>query len=550
MAVQIETQSQVAEFLGILKRRFWQIILPAIIVTSIGVFLAVIIPKKFVAETQIELRQVDLPSMQKDGGYISNIVQDADMAPYQLKSRARVQDVIRSLGWPEYLALERNPERGPDMQEFVKQVQSDISVSVPALKKVDTTRFVTIKYQNTRGDRAQQFLIALRDNWIDDVILRDENRLRTERDTLKDDRNKLEKLLETERENLAALRKSYGLSPTRTGGKDRGPDQDPDYLRIVEMADSLQEVRENLVEIEGQIEERIAQRDQMEPEIINVYEDGGVNLTEGIALIELQILSEKEKQARYLPQHSRWTIAQRKIEALEKEILELAKLETEGEEKEIRKPNLEYSAVQSEIDRLESQRAGLRRKEEVLAEAVAGRGEKLEELTDVYKQVAAYEDSIDRLEESLSQTDQKYWDMVQQFDMVEAGAVNPFRITADAQRPSAPTEPNPLLVVALAAVLGLGLGLAWAVLAEFSKNCFRNIQDISRVMTVPVLGCVNKITTRAEVRRRFLTRFLLGFSSLAVAGTILFVTSAWYYRRDLLHQSVQQAIEQVRALLV
>ena len=59
MAVQFESQGQLQEFLGILRKRSWQVILPAAFVIAIGVAFAVIVPKKYAVSTQLELRATE-----------------------------------------------------------------------------------------------------------------------------------------------------------------------------------------------------------------------------------------------------------------------------------------------------------------------------------------------------------------------------------------------------------------------------------------------------------------------------------------------------------
>ena len=71
MATQVEAQTQLQDFLGILKRRKWQIVLPGAILVSFGIAFAVIVPKKFVARTQVELRPVGVSISAKDSGNAS-----------------------------------------------------------------------------------------------------------------------------------------------------------------------------------------------------------------------------------------------------------------------------------------------------------------------------------------------------------------------------------------------------------------------------------------------------------------------------------------------
>ena len=126
-------------------------------------------------------------------------------------------------------------------------------------------------------------------------------------------------------------------------------------------------------------------------------------------------------------------------------------------------------------------------------------------------------------------------------------ANDPFSITQDVLEPSEPTEPNPWLIVAFALVAGLTLGLALALSAEYGRNCFRSVHDISRVLVVPVLGSINTIITRRELRLASARRILVGTSSILLIGSVVFVTWAWAKSPELLSTTVREKIELFRS---
>ena len=67
MAVQIETRGQLQDFLDVLRRRKWQVLLPALFVAALGAAFAVIVPKKYVVTTQVELRPIGVSVSQAGG---------------------------------------------------------------------------------------------------------------------------------------------------------------------------------------------------------------------------------------------------------------------------------------------------------------------------------------------------------------------------------------------------------------------------------------------------------------------------------------------------
>ena len=59
MAVEVESTGQIEEFLRVLRKRVWWIIVPFFLVASLGTAYAVIVPKKFVSSVRVMVREND-----------------------------------------------------------------------------------------------------------------------------------------------------------------------------------------------------------------------------------------------------------------------------------------------------------------------------------------------------------------------------------------------------------------------------------------------------------------------------------------------------------
>jgi uncharacterized protein involved in exopolysaccharide biosynthesis len=55
--IQVEQPGQLQEFLQVLRKRRWQVLLPLSAVLTLGVCFAVIVPRKYIVTTQVELRE-------------------------------------------------------------------------------------------------------------------------------------------------------------------------------------------------------------------------------------------------------------------------------------------------------------------------------------------------------------------------------------------------------------------------------------------------------------------------------------------------------------
>jgi capsular polysaccharide biosynthesis protein len=57
-----------------------------------------------------------------------------------------------------------------------------------------------------------------------------------------------------------------------------------------------------------------------------------------------------------------------------------------------------------------------------------------------------------------------------------------------------PVKPNPVLNVAIALVVGLMAGVGLAFLLEYMDNTIKDEDDIERLLEIPILGSIQKIT--------------------------------------------------------
>ena len=62
-----------------------------------------------------------------------------------------------------------------------------------------------------------------------------------------------------------------------------------------------------------------------------------------------------------------------------------------------------------------------------------------------------------------------------------------------------PVAPNPMLNMAIAAVVGLMLGVGIAFLMEYLDTTMKDQQDIEDVLGLPLLGIVSPIVEKAEL---------------------------------------------------
>ncbi|KAB7671706.1 YveK family protein [Bacillus sp. B1-b2] len=73
---------------------------------------------------------------------------------------------------------------------------------------------------------------------------------------------------------------------------------------------------------------------------------------------------------------------------------------------------------------------------------------------------------------------------------------------AEDQENQSPISPNPPLNIAIAAVVGLMIGIGLAFLLEYLDNTVKTEQDIERLLDLPVLGSITTIDESQEAKLR------------------------------------------------
>lgn len=105
-----------------------------------------------------------------------------------------------------------------------------------------------------------------------------------------------------------------------------------------------------------------------------------------------------------------------------------------------------------------------------------------------------------------------------------------FRILDPAIPSTLPVAPNRLRLLLVGLVGSFGLAVAAAALAETRDTSFHGVDELRGFTTVPVLGSVRPIVTRADLRRRWLRLGLV--AATAMLALALLTAASYYLARD------------------
>ncbi|MCP5021922.1 MAG: hypothetical protein GY930_09090 [bacterium] len=544
MAVEVENTSQVEEFARVLKRRLWWILIPAGIIIIFGVSYAIIVPKKYVARARVMVHE--RPATRGQGS--TSITAEGRVAAHKLKAPQLVKLVLKGMDWAEYHELPTDSEQA----KYRKWVNKNITVRVPPMESKVQQQRVDISYSHTRADMAEQFLRALVSQWQKDVIAKHRRSLTEEFDQLTQARVDHEMKREQIAEILHALRKDNDIPPNMSDEWGRPRSQlAPAYDEVERLkkllVDEIEDMEnrkyalEHLVKEEAAMPKEVHKKQSTEPEV------SSEELVE--AESELAVVQAKLAKGRYGVNN---TIAKPLFDReaqLRRTIDQLRNLEPkmEGIHKLVantEKENKQNQIVNDEADFLRSERAVTATRERLdVAKKETVR------LQGIYKEIRLEESKMAVVQMALQTTSDGLLKVGKMMFTGDGPKGTPFEELLGVEASDEPTEPNAWLISLFSVVVGLGVGLALAVAIEFSRNCFRSINDIAQAMEIPVLGAVNRIETRRQRYLKRVQKLAVSICMLLTMGIVGFTLWAWALDPSLLKPSVVQSIDRLREML-
>jgi uncharacterized protein involved in exopolysaccharide biosynthesis len=541
VAIQDQGQGQLQEFGGVLKRRAAAILLPALLGLAIGIALARLLPPKYSTKTGLELRESTLPIGGE--GFDSHTLQrDVGSATWQIKSVERVKRVIEKLEWADYTAL-----TPPNQHEYLRRVIENLSVNPQPAKNGQGSSYIDITYTDSDPRRAEQFLNRLREAYTTEVVERVRADARAALDILSNTQ-KIEKnkYLEADRE-AAEIKKLNNVSATQQapgGGRQR--DEDPVFVHLTATQTRLDDLDTQIATIEATLATLKQQYADTPREISRSELQPAVSYDQEIDDIDSQIADLRDSQSGLRPANSVYQEAEIMILKLQgkRELLRTRAtkpLADVGTVHNPRRDELETEMQKNELALKTNQ--GLRVK---LAADLAALGKEQEKRVEIFREIQRLDHEAEIALTSYAAASNAFDRQKRFVDLITQSSANPYEVTEQARTPLKPTSPNQPLVIIGGLLAGLSIGLLSAFAAEYGHNAFRGVADVSRTLSVPVLGIVNRIVTRRDTSRERARRLTVIASTCILAAALLWVTWAFENSPRLLGPSLTHSIESFR----
>jgi protein tyrosine kinase modulator len=540
VALQSQTPNQLQEVLGILRRRTWQVLLPAALIVALGIAIAQLLPRMYSVRTQIIVRESTGPI---SGGQVFQ--RDITSAATEILAPDLVKDVLASLEWPDYVSA-----TPLEKQLYLMRVMANLKKpNISAAKNFQGSSQILIIYSGPDPQRAANFLNTLRDRYIENVKARVRGDALAFCNKLQELASEKDKKYREVEKRKSELQKKHRISATQGSvGKGNTRQEDPTFVQLSQAKVDLSQVESNLKNERLLLEmaqKLCADEDPMVPQ--TVPPAVAASTDQEIVTLTTQIRDKRAQQAPYRPPSIHYRKLESEIALLEKQLGELKGLSGSLPAQEQRwVPNVRRGQLLDQIKSHEAAIAQAEVKQRTLNSEIAELEDRHDQLQNVYRQIAELNVESDQAQKAFQEADDLYQRQKDVCEMLKDAEADPYDVVEVATAPPEPTSPNVPMIIGFSIVLGLGAGLGSAFAAEFMRNSYRSVGDIARSMAVPVLGAINSIVTPVEARRTMLRRSMVGASTLVMICSILWITWAYKTKPRLLGPGLYQLIEDLR----
>jgi len=548
----VAVPNQLLDLLRALRRRRYQVVVPAVLVWALGISFAVIVPKSYRVSTRIEISdrtRVDNDARLKNPQEVA-IRREAASAYDHIVNFARVKEVIEGdmASWPEYRQARTETDRAQFIRERIltRNLTASPSVKDP---KGNGTIFIDASFYDEDRNRASKFLDSLTKSWLEEMKESDRNYLIRESAGLQGILDEQEKDLKEKETRLYKLMELLGQDPTAPSGSGPREDRGDWTFRTLEKAKTdLKDVELDLRNAEvdrDQAKERLA----AEPEKIQKpVEVPGEDPKEKIEKLEQEKEDLEDKLSNLRPSNSTYRRLKPKLDEVVAELEELRALEPEASVHWDEEDNPRHAQYETDVRAKEDRVVLLKDQREALQALITDYEQETKVRTQHHKELDDLRNDVDQARTQVNETRAEWQARDKSLQMLDSSP--PAWHLAQPPIPvSATTQPTPWLIAIASVIGGLALGMGLALFSEFARSSYRSVGELASVMSVPVLGAIDTIVTRRERRRLQISRAFAGLSTAVIVGTIGWITYLWYSSPERLPLELQDAIERLRSAL-
>lgn len=484
----------IGRYIDLLKRRRWQVVPVSLAGLLIGGIVAFFIPRYYVCDTMVEFRGsvLGIGPGAGSGETIRNYIGGASF-----QVRRAVSTALAKLGWPEAVSGSMDEKR-----DFVEEVRKRVKVTdLSAGEPGRTTAYLQISYRDTDATRARELTNTLREVWLESQ----RNKIRELADKeLADVNRRIDQAMtnaDRAEEDLRRFEQENGLNPN-----DFSRGSGAMITRLTDerfkLEAKLNDARARQSFLRKQYEGLHADLEST-PKFKSVKADPAA--VPGLERQKAQAkgaLVRAQLALQYITEnHPEWAFYQALLLKAEQELDAIEKLSEAagGGEVENERWTQLYQEVTKLSDEMDSIDAQIRTHEEQLGQLKAQTA-RMPDISGTY----------DRMRFDLQQARKaldtyKQEGIAKQLKKKQLLDQDPYETVELAEVPTRPTEPDIGLLALAGSAIGIALAIGLVLLFDILQTTFKTVDDVQRLLPVPVLGGMSHMVT-VEQRRDVVVR--------------------------------------------
>jgi polysaccharide chain length determinant protein (PEP-CTERM system associated) len=494
------------DYLAIVKRRKWSFILPATIVFITAAVVALSLPSVYKSTSTILIEEQDIPADYVKTSVTSYAEQRLQTIHQRITSFSRLLDMINRFNpYPDLKEKRTNEEIVAKMRDdiILEPISADV-VDRRTGRPSEATIAFTLSYEGKDPRIVQRI-----SNTLATIFLEENLQVREKQAT------ETSEFLEQEMDKVKA--KLTELEAKMAAFKEAHVNELPDLLQV--NMQSLNNIESNIQRLSEQL------RSTKEREGYLMIQLAGVPRTEEkrdkTRLDELKVQL-VHLQTRFSGQYPDVIKTRAEIAELEKR-LKTTRAVIKNQEND-QSDNPAYITLASQLSSTQADIASIKRQ---ILEA--------EKTVGVYRQRIANTPKVEEAYKAIlierDNTQAKYNDLMRKHmeAMVAQGLEKGqkgerFTLIDPARLPETPDKPNRLAIMLIGMVLGIGAGVGWASLREFTDLSIRDSESLVLATSFPVLGSIPDIKTEEDLQKEKKKRItiIIGMALCIVAGLIVF----------------------------
>ncbi len=505
-------QRTAGEFVRMLKRRKWLIILPIITMTAAIGYVVYKLPSVYESRTLLTVKPPTIPEKVVQSLSSEDITQRLQTINQEVLSRTTLEPLIM-----KYKLFELERRAGVPMELIIEKMQKNVTVDLEKAENEKVAAF-SLKYRDRTPEAARSVTAELAGKYVNAQIAASTQSAETTREFIDNNLNQAKQILDQkENERLQIMMNNVdtlpdavqGLIAQREGLQQReeniSKEKESLMMQKGRQTDNVRELnsKARLIEDFGEKEMQDAVGKASRIEDTPAYAQLVQRRAELSSKLENLKLTLREK-------HPEVIKAQNDIEKVNDEI-EALKKNTQKREQEAtvagsRKADLQKQNLQIERQKAESEIAQINQQMLAKDQEIkqnAGQISIIDEKINASPNVKVALESVDTQYQSAKQTYddllKKKTDASLQVDRESNAQGETIRVQDPANLPSSPVAPKRGLLTAIGAAVGLALGLFLAAAFELPRVLkIQNIEDAKHYTGLPVLASVPPLLSHDE----------------------------------------------------